>query len=116
MAAVIQTIDGVVVNKFELDQSELTFGRLSSNHVQIDDQPVSNKHAQIACKSDEKSMLVYFLEDLCSTNGTYINERKIGKQQLHHKDVIRIGWNEFTFMNEAKEDIEATSEIKKSWV
>ena len=116
MAMVIQTVDGVVANKFEIGQSGLKFGRTSVNQVQIDDLAVSNEHAQIISENNDKGEEIYFLVDLGSTNGSFVNEEKITKQQLHHKDSVRIGVNVFTFVDESKVDIEKTSEIKKSWI
>ena len=116
MAAIIQTIDGVVTNKFYIDKAVLKFGRTSSNQIQIDDLAVSNEHAQIISKKGSKGETLYFLEDLNSTNGSFINDTQIGKQRLHHKDSLRIGWNMFTFIDEDAVNLEKTSEIKKSWI
>ncbi len=116
MAMIIQTIDGVVTNKFDVGQTALTFGRTTDNQIQIDDLAVSNEHAQVICEANSKGDDVYFLEDLGSTNGSFINEQKITKQQLHHKDSLRIGWNVFTFIDEDEVDLEKTSKIKKSWI
>lgn len=116
MAEIIQTIDGVVTNKFYIDKAVLKFGRTSSNQVQIDDLAVSNEHAQIISKTGSKGETLYFLEDLNSTNGSFINETQIDKQRLHHKDSLRIGWNIFTFIDEDAINLEKTSEIKKSWI
>lgn len=115
MASIIQTVEGVVANKFDIE-SGLKFGRSSDNQVHIDDLEVSTKHAQIICDVDNEGHPIYFLEDLHSTNGTFINEEKIQKQQLHHKDNIRIGWNIFTFIDKEEVDYEKTREVKKSWI
>ena len=115
MASIIQTVEGVVANKFDIE-SGLKFGRSSDNQVHIDDLEVSTKHAQIICDVDNEGNPIYFLEDLHSTNGTFINEEKIQKQQLHHKDNIRIGWNIFTFIDKEEVDYEKTREVKKSWI
>ena len=116
MAFIIQTVDGVVANKFTITDTTLTFGRTADNQVQIDDLAVSNLHAQVVCETADDGKNVYFLEDLRSTNGSFINEKKIQKQQLHHKDCLRIGWNMFTFIDEHEVNLEKTSEIKKSWI
>lgn len=116
MAMIIQTIDGVVTNKFDVEQTPLTFGRTTENQVQIDDLAVSNAHAAVFCETNSGGEKVYYLEDLNSTNGSFINEEKINKQQLHHKDNIRIGWNIFTFIDEDEVNLEKTSKIKKSWI
>ena len=116
MAMIIQTVDGVVANKFTIDQSALKFGRSADNQVQINDLEVSTEHAQITRETNDKGEATYFLEDLGSTNGSYINEEKIEKEQLHHKDNLRIGWNIFTFIDEDEVDLEKTREVKKSWI
>ncbi|NOQ89664.1 MAG: FHA domain-containing protein [Gammaproteobacteria bacterium] len=116
MATIIQTVDGVVTNKFQLEKAALRFGRTSKNEVQIDDLAVSNLHAQIVCENNDQGKTIYFLDDLGSTNGSFINETRIDKQQLHHKDSLRIGWNIFTFIDEDEVNLEKTSEIKKSWI
>ena len=116
MAMIIQTVEGVVTNRFDIKLSVLKFGRTDDNQVQIDDLAVSNEHAQIICETGDKGEVAYFLEDLDSTNGSFINEKKIKKQLLHHNDSLRIGWNVFTFINENEVDFEKTTKIKKSWV
>ena len=116
MAMIVQTVDGVVTNKFNIELSALKFGRAADNQVQIDDLAVSNEHAQIICETSDKGEVAYFLEDLGSTNGSFINEAKIEKKLLHHNDSLRIGWNIFTFIDENEIDFEKTSRIKKSWI
>jgi len=116
MAMIIQTLDGVVANKFEIKQATLKLGRTADNQVQIDDLAVSNEHAQITRATGDSGEIYYFLEDLGSTNGSFINDKRIKKQQLHHNDSLRIGWNTFKFIDENEVDLEKTSEIKKSWI
>ena len=116
MALIIQTVDGVVSNKFEITEKPLIFGRSPKNQVQIDDLAVSNEHAHIISQTDDEGRQIFILEDLGSTNGTFLNEVQIEKQQLHHNDGLRIGWNVFTFIDESEVDLEKTREIKKSWI
>lgn len=116
MALIIQTVEGVVSNKFEIGDEPLIFGRSPKNQVQIDDLAVSNEHAQISVQRDDNGKEVFFFEDLGSTNGSFVNEARIEKQQLHHNDILRVGWNTFTFIDENEVDLEKTSEIKKSWI
>jgi len=117
MASIIQLVDGVVANRFEISENGLKFGRTSVNQVLIDDLAVSTEHAQINVLRDEQGVPKFVLQDLDSTNGSFINEQKIEQQQLlRHKDVVRIGWNNFTFINEEEVDMEKTREVKKSWI
>jgi pSer/pThr/pTyr-binding forkhead associated (FHA) protein len=116
MAMIIQTVEGVVVNRFDVEDKGIKFGRTSRNQVQIDDKAVSGDHAVIVKSVDDKGAAVYFIQDLDSTNGTFVNEKRIDQQQLHHNDSIRIGLNMFTFIDENEQNMEKTSEIKKSWI
>lgn len=110
-------MDGVVANRFNIDESGLKFGRASGNQVTIDDRAVSSEHARIIILKDEQGVLKFVLEDLGSTNGSYINEQKVEQQQLlRHKDIVRIGWNNFTFVNDDEVDFEKTRVVKKSWI
>ena len=117
MASIIQLVDGVVSNRFEIKDTGLKFGRTSENQVVIDDLAVSSEHAQVNVLKDEQGVVKFVLQDLGSTNGSFINEQKIDQQQLlRHKDIVRIGWNNFTFTNEDEIDFEKTREVKKSWI
>lgn len=116
MAMIIHTVEGVVSNKFEIGPTTLRFGRTTDNQVQIDDLAVSNEHAQVFSESNDRGEVSYILEDLGSTNGSFVNDVKIKRKQLHHNDVIRIGFNIFKFIDENEVDLEKTSKIKKSWI
>ena len=68
-------------------RSDLTMGRKDNNSIVLSDQHVSGNHAKIVVRNDS-----LFIEDLNSTNGTYLNEKKIsGKMKLANKDEIKIG-------------------------
>ena len=71
MAMIIQTIDGVVSNRFEINDSALTFGRNSDNRVQIDDLAVSTEHARIIIEMGDGGKPMFIMEDLGSTNGSF---------------------------------------------
>ncbi|HED34895.1 MAG TPA: FHA domain-containing protein [Gammaproteobacteria bacterium] len=118
MASIIQLVDGVVANRFEIPAKGLKFGRISTSTVVIDDLAVSSEHAEIVLQQDEKGNAQFILRDLQSTNGSFVNEQKVQQQLLRHKDVLRIGWNNFTFINddEVDTDMESTRQVKKSWI
>lgn len=116
MAIIIQTVDGVIVNRFDIDTAGLSFGRAASNQVQIDDSAVSTNHAEIVIEESSEGKNAYFIRDVGSTNGTFLNEQKVERQPLHHKDVIRVGWNNFIFIDENERDFEKTDKITKSWI
>ncbi|WP_026477357.1 FHA domain-containing protein [Alkaliphilus transvaalensis] len=75
---------------------ETTIGRNKDNDIQILDKYISSSHAKIV--EDEE---VYFLEDLGSVNGTYLNSEKIHDvTKLKNGDRIGIGQVEFLFVKE----------------
>ena len=67
-------------------------GRTSDNDLQIDSKFVSRHHAQLVT-SEEGTVL----EDLNSTNGVYLNGRRVRRHRLAEGDVVRIGMHELTY-------------------
>jgi len=111
MAKLILSMNGAVQNEFELGRERLTIGRKPDNDIQIDNLAVSGKHALIITILDDS-----FLEDLGSTNGTYVNGKLIKKHALKNGDVIGIGKHELKYVNEHAtaddEDFEKTMIIR----
>ena len=71
---------------FDLGQ-ELTVGRADKCHVVLDDTYVSQVHARIFARGDS-----YYIEDLGSTNGTYLNRKRVGgATELQRGDRVKIG-------------------------
>jgi hypothetical protein len=82
---------------YELDAS-VTLGR-GDVEIRLDDPFASSRHARISRQGP-----VVVIEDLGSTNGTYLNEELLtGPQPLHDGDKIRIGDSEFSYMQEPRE-------------
>jgi len=72
-----------------------TLGR-GDVEIRLEDPFASTRHARI-----ERQGSVLVLEDLGSTNGTYLNEEPLeGPQPLHHGDRIRIGDSEFSYLQD----------------
>jgi pSer/pThr/pTyr-binding forkhead associated (FHA) protein len=78
--------NNAVLKTIETEKEVITIGRNVKNDIQIDNLSVSKQHAKIV-----KNQGKYFLEDLNSTNGTYLNEKKISKEKLTNNDIITIG-------------------------
>lgn len=83
----VAVIEGPARGKtFDL-KDELTVGRADKCHLVLDDTYVSQVHARIFSKNDN-----YILEDLGSTNGTYLNRRRItSPTELQRGDRVKIG-------------------------
>ena len=72
-------------------QNGATIGRKSDNMIILNDEYVSNHHAKIYIKNTD-----YYLQDLKSTNGTYLNSDKVTEQIMLEKgDLIEIGTSQF---------------------
>jgi pSer/pThr/pTyr-binding forkhead associated (FHA) protein len=111
MAQLIQLIDDVVANKFDVPPGELHLGRHPGSDIQLHDAAASARHARITSECNEHfpQFREYYLEDLHSTNGTFLNGRKIsGRQRLHHNDTVRIAWNEFRFVDHEEQSLDRT--------
>ena len=95
MPKIVLSLDDNLLKEFELENEETMIGRRSSNHIQIQNLAVSGRHARIILAMDDA-----FLEDLGSTNGTYVNGRLIKKQALKSGDEIIIGKYRLVFYND----------------
>jgi hypothetical protein len=79
--------------------SGLTIGRLPDNAVIIDNPAVSGHHARVVCDADQ-----IVLEDLHSTNGTWVNTQQVTRHALRHGDVILVGKHHLVFDQHAAGD------------
>jgi pSer/pThr/pTyr-binding forkhead associated (FHA) protein len=95
MAKLVLSLNGVVQGEYDLSKERLTIGRKPENDIPIDNLAVSGKHALVITILDDS-----FLEDLGSTNGTYVNGKLIKKHALKNGDVIAIGKHELKYVNE----------------
>ena len=119
MAMVVQLHEGVAINMFKLDdETRLRIGRDPDSEIFIDNAVVSNAHAVIEVKDNPESEGApeYYIKDLNSTNGTFVNDQKIKHHKLQHDDMIRVGWNNFKFLDEVEGGPDKTSKIRKSWI
>ena len=117
MAALIQFKNGVEGVTLRLENRVSRIGRGSDNEITINDELVSKDHAEIeARESDNGQGYDYFIKDKNSTNGTYVNDNKVDEQLLKHEDVVRFGVNHFRFVDDANDDLSATTRIQKTWI
>ncbi|TAF83887.1 MAG: FHA domain-containing protein [Curvibacter sp.] len=93
MPKMIVSIDEVVIKEVQITKDRTTLGRRPYNDIVIDNLAVSGEHAVILMTGAD-----VFLEDLNSTNGTYVNGKAVKKQQLRHGDGIEIGKYKIKFM------------------
>jgi predicted component of type VI protein secretion system len=103
MARLILSLDSQVLAEYNMTKERYTVGRLPDNDVRIDNPAVSGHHSLIINILNDS-----FLEDLNSTNGTYVNGKLIKKHALQNSDVITIGHHQLRFaeqhLNEPEQD------------
>ena len=100
MAALIQFASGAPGIKYQLDKRYLCIGRgAAENDICLPCSFVSKHHAVIEIVESErgKGEVDYYLQDLNSTNHTYVNNQQISRVCLQDGDVIRIGKNTLKF-------------------
>lgn len=109
--------EGLTVNKIPLEKDELRIGRSTDADIFLDDKMVSQKHAKIERVAvGEKGGAEYWIEDLGSTNHTFVNGEKISAVKLIHDDTIRIGKHIFKFIDESAVGEDKTTKLHKSWI
>ncbi len=86
MPRLILSMDGLVLKEMPLEKERTTIGRKPHNDIQIDNLAISGEHAAIVTILNDA-----FLEDLNSTNGTYVNGQPVKKHVLQNNDVVELG-------------------------
>lgn len=95
MPKMIVSIDGVVIREVQVTKDRTSVGRRPYNDLVIDNLAVSGEHAVLLMSGSE-----VYLEDLNSTNGTFINGRAVKKQVLHDNDMVEIGKYKIKYVTE----------------
>ncbi|MGH8279689.1 MAG: FHA domain-containing protein [Gammaproteobacteria bacterium] len=93
MGKLILTLDGQELAQYQLEKERYTVGRMSDNDILIENMAVSGHHALILNILKDS-----FLEDLNSTNGTYVNGKLIKKHALQDGDVITVGHHQLKYL------------------
>ncbi|MBT0570414.1 FHA domain-containing protein [Curvibacter sp. CHRR-16] len=102
MPKMIVSIDEVVIKEVQLVKDRTTIGRRPYNDVVIDNLAVSGEHAVVQFAGND-----VYIEDLNSTNGTYVNGKAVKRQQLAHGDSIEIGKYKIKFAGELGQAVAA---------
>ena len=107
MGKLVVSLDGVVIKEVQITKDKTTLGRRPYNDIVIDNLAVSGEHAVLQMVGQD-----VFIEDLNSTNGTYINGKAVKKQLLQHNDTVEIGKYKIKYMSVETSDYEKTMVIK----
>ena len=94
--ALLRILNGSLESQeIELSPDPMTIGRASACNIRIADAGVSSKHAKIWCEDGQ-----YFLMDLGSTNGTFVNDRDVDREQLKDGDIVTFGMTRASFVGD----------------
>lgn len=96
MAKLILSIEGATLKEIPLTKGRTTIGRRPQNDIQIDNLAISGEHAVLAMIGNDA-----FIEDINSTNGTFVNGRQVKKQLLQNGDTIELGKYSLKYVSEA---------------
>jgi pSer/pThr/pTyr-binding forkhead associated (FHA) protein len=92
-ALVVRSGGGRAGELFLPEGERTTIGRSPDNDIFLDDVTVSRQHAVLLRRGDE-----FFIEDLGSLNGTYVNRKRIESARLEGGDELQVGKYRLTFM------------------
>ena len=95
MPRLIITLDGITLRDAPITQERTTIGRRPHNDIVIDNLAVSGEHAVLERRTEG-----LFVEDLGSTNGTYLNGRAVRRTALKHQDTIGIGKYQLRYLED----------------
>lgn len=112
MPRMIVSIDGVVIKEVQLTKDRTSLGRRPYNDIVIDNLAVSGEHAIFHMVGNDVE-----IEDLGSTNGTYVNAKAVKRQELRNGDTVEVGKYKIRFLHEAEgENFEKTMIFKPGMV
>ena len=97
MPRMIVSIDGVIIKEVQLTKERTTLGRRPYNDIVIDNLAVSGEHAVIHMVDQDVE-----IEDLGSTNGTYVNAKSVKRQELRNGDTVEVGKYKIRFLHDAE--------------
>ena len=86
MAKLVLSMDTTMLKEIPLSKERTTIGRKPHNDIQIDNLAISGEHAVVITILNDS-----FLEDLGSTNGTFVNGQSVKKHFLQNGDTIELG-------------------------
>jgi len=108
MARVVLMFNKQVIKEYPLLKESITIGRKEGNIIVIDNLAVSSFHARIDVAGSD-----FILTDLQSTNGTFVNDKKVVSHKLIHGDNIIIGKHVLLFVSTDTGKVEELAEASK---
>jgi pSer/pThr/pTyr-binding forkhead associated (FHA) protein len=95
MSRLVLSLNDAVLADHNMKSERFSIGRLPGNDLRIEHPAISGHHALIVNILDDS-----FIEDLNSTNGTYVNGTVIKRHALQHGDLITLGFHQLRFIRD----------------
>lgn len=105
MTKLLIKLNNEVVDHVELKQGDMKIGRKPGCEIVLDNLAVSGEHANIFTIGEDS-----FIQDLNSTNGTFINNKRMTKHHLRNGDIVRIGQHALIYMRESARPVKSESD------
>ena len=115
MALLIKFTENNAGIKLSLEKQRTTIGRGASNDIRLDDELVSKEHAALEIISTEEGV-TFLIQDLNSTNHTFVNDTPVELYKLKDGDLIRIGMSDFRFISQDPDSMDETAQLYKTWI
>lgn len=96
MPKLLLKFNAAVIKEIPFDKPSISVGRKADNDIVVDNPAISGHHCKISVQGG-----TYFVEDLESTNGTFVNEKRVMKAGLHHNDVVGLAKHALVFVEDA---------------
>lgn len=110
MAKLILSMETTMLKEIPLTKERTTIGRKPHNDIQIDNLAISGEHAVVITILNDS-----FLEDLGSTNGTFVNGQSVKKHFLQNGDTIELGKYRLKFVSELPQQT-ASADFEKTMI
>lgn len=110
MAKLILSMETTMLKEFTLTKERTTIGRKPHNDIQIDNLAISGEHAVVITILNDS-----FLEDLGSTNGTFVNGQSIKKHFLVNGDTIELGKYRLKYVSEVPQQT-SSADFEKTMI
>ena len=98
MPQLIVSVEGVEIKQLRLREGRTTLGRSPENDIVLENMVVSGHH----CEFELRGQAEVYIEDLSSTNGTYVDGKLVKRQRLNDGDVIEIGNFRIQFLQDTE--------------
>ena len=115
MALLIQFTENSAGIKLSIEKQRTTIGRDASNDISLDDELVSKEHAVLEVISTEDE-ISFLIQDLNSTNHTFVNDEPVDLHKLKDGDLVRIGMSDFRFISQDPNSMDETAQLYKTWI